>query len=192
MANQLDKQRTSSFIQDQKSLYPNPLSSAQTEHQQILKLQADALFLKLTQLEDKLKHYYNLKKKCNRFKNILRYSKYPIAILFAGADIGLSFIPIVRILLAIISTAVTLGEVIGANVLEDSFVNVKINTYDKKCKHITKWLDRKYLFKQDTLRDEVINEKEIEQWKHILNEYEESLNEITTPINEEKIDLIKI
>ena len=163
MANQLDEQRTSSFNKDQNSLYPNPLSSAQTEHQQILKLQADALFLKLTQLEDKLKHYYNLKKKCNRFKNILRYSKYPIAILFAGADIGLSFIPIVRILLAIISTAVTLGEVIGANVLEDSFVNVKINTYEKKCKHITKWLDRMYLFKQDTLRDEVIDAKEIEQ-----------------------------
>ena len=177
---------------EQRSLYPNPLSSFQTEYQQILKLQADTLFLKLTQLEDKLKHYSKLKRKWNRFKNILRYSKYPIAILFAGADIGLSFIPIVGIPLAIISTAVTLGEVIGANVLEDSFVNVKFNTYDKKCKHITKWLDRMYLFKQDTLRDGVIDAKEIEQWKQILNEYEESLKEITSPKNEEKIDLKKI
>ena len=183
MANPLDEQR---------SLYPNPLSSFQTEHQQILKLQADTLFLKLTQLEDKLKHYSKLKKKWNRFKNILRYSKYPIAILFAGADVGLAFIPIVGIPLAIISTAVTLGEVIGANVLEDSFVNVKVNTYDKKCKYITKWLDRMYLFKQDTLRDGVIDAKEIEQWKQILNEYEESLKEITIPKNEEKIDLKKI
>ena len=183
MANQSDEQR---------SLYPNPLSSSQTEHQQILKLQADTLFLKLTQLEDKLKHYSKFKRKWNRFKNILRYSKYPIAILFAGADIGLSFIPIVGKPLAIISTAVTLGEVIGANVLEDSFVNVKVNTYDKKCKHITKWLDRMYLFKQDTLRDGVIDAKEINQWRQILNEYEESLKEITTPKNEEKIDLKKI
>ena len=110
-----------------------------------------------------MKHYSKLKRKWNRFKNILRYSKYPIAILFAGADIELSFIPIVGIPLAIISTAVTLGEVIGANVLEHSFVNVKVNTYDKKCKHITKWLDRMYLFKQDTLRDGVIDAKEIEQ-----------------------------
>ena len=38
-----------------------------------------------------------------------------------------------------------------------------------------------YLFKQDILRDEVIDAKEIEQWKQILNEYEESLKEITSP-----------
>ena len=185
MANPSDEQRTS-------SLYPNPLSVGQTDHQQILKLQADTLFLKLTQLEDKLKHYNKLKKKWNRFKNILRYSKYPIAILFAGADVGLAFIPIVGIPLAIISTTVTLGEVIGANILEDSFVNVKVNTYDKKCTHITKWLDRMYLFKQDTLRDGVIDAKEIDQWRQILNEYEESLKEITSPKNEEKIDIKKI
>ena len=109
MTNLSDEQRISSFNQDQRSLYPNSLSSSQTEHQQILKLKVDTLFLKLTQLEDKLKHYSKFKRKWNRFKNILRYSKYPISILFAGADIGLSFIPIVKIPLAIISTAITLG-----------------------------------------------------------------------------------
>ena len=41
-----------------------------------------------------------------------------------------------------------------------------------------------YLFKQDTLRDGVIDAKEIEQYKQILNEYEESLKEIITPKNE--------
>ena len=157
-----------------------------------MKRQVDTLFLKLTQLEDKLKHYSKLKRKWNKFKNSLRYHKYPIAILFAGADIGWSFIPIVGIPLAIIRTAVTLGKVIKANILENSFVNVKVNTYDKKCKHITKWLDRMYLFKQDALRDGVIDAKEIEQWKQIINEYEESLKEITSPKNEEKIDLKKI
>ena len=45
MTNPLNEQRTSSFNQDQKSLYPNPLSSAQTEHQQIFKLQAYTLFV---------------------------------------------------------------------------------------------------------------------------------------------------
>ena len=75
-----------------------------------------------------MKHYQKLKNKWYRFTNILRYSKYPIAILFAGTDVGLTFIPIVGIPLAIISTAVTLGEVIGTNVLEDSFVNVTVNT----------------------------------------------------------------
>ena len=72
MTNLLDEQRTSLFNQGQRSLYPNSLSISQTEHQQILKLQADTLFLKLTQLEDKLKHYSKLKGKWNRFKNILR------------------------------------------------------------------------------------------------------------------------
>ena len=110
-----------------------------------------------------MKHYSKFKRKWNRFKKILRYSKDPIAILFAVTDIELLFILIVKIPLAIISTAVTLGEVIGANVLEDSFVNVKVNTYDKKGKHITKWLDRMYLFKQDRLRDRIIDAKEIEQ-----------------------------
>ena len=49
-----------------------------------------------------------------------------------------------------------------------------------------------YVFKQDTLRDGVIDTKEIDQWRQILNEYEESLKEITSPKNEEKIDLKKI
>ena len=40
-----------------------------------------------------------------------------------------------------------------------------------------------YLFKQDTLRDGVIDAKEIEQRKQTINEYEESLKEITSPKN---------
>ena len=119
MANPSDEQGPS-------SLYPNPLSVDQTDDQQILNLQADTLFLKLTQFENKLKHYNNLKKNWNRCKYILRYSKYPIDILFAGADVELAFIPIVGIPFAIISTTVKLEEVIGANILEDSFVNVKV------------------------------------------------------------------
>ena len=38
-----------------------------------------------------------------------------------------------------------------------------------------------YINNQDTLRDGVIDAKEIEQWRQILNEYEEILKEITTP-----------
>ena len=47
MANPLDEQRTS-------SLYFNSLSVIQTDHQKILKLQADILCVKLTQLDHKL------------------------------------------------------------------------------------------------------------------------------------------
>ena len=49
-----------------------------------------------------------------------------------------------------------------------------------------------YLFKQDTLRDGVIDSKEINQWIEILNKYEKSVKEITSPKNEKKIDLKKI
>ena len=80
MANQSDEQRIPSINQDQRSLYPNPLLASQSNYQTILKLQAETLFVKFTQLEDKLKHYSNMKKNLNIFKNILQYSKYPIAI----------------------------------------------------------------------------------------------------------------
>ena len=46
-----------------------------------------------------------------------------------------------------------------------------------------------YLFKQATLRDGVIDAKEIDQWRQILSEYKASLKEITSPKNEEKIDI---
>ena len=49
MTNQSDEQRISLFNHDQRSFYSNPLSSTHTEHQQILELQADTLFLKITQ-----------------------------------------------------------------------------------------------------------------------------------------------
>ena len=40
------------------------------------------------------------------------------------------------------------------------------------------WLERMYLFKQDTFRDGVIDATEIDQWRQILNEYEDSLKKI--------------
>ena len=49
-----------------------------------------------------------------------------------------------------------------------------------------------YLFKQDTLRDGVIDAKEIDQWNQIFNEIEESLKELTTSKKEKKIDLKQI
>ena len=76
--------------------------------------------------------------------------------------------------------------------MEDSFVNVKVNNYNKKCKHIRTKIDRMYLFKQDTLRDRGIDAIKIDQWRQILSKYKESLKKITSPKNEEKIDLNKI
>ena len=107
------------------------------QDQQKLKLQAYSLFLKLSQLKDKLKQYSKLKKKWNKFKNILRYSKYPIAILFCGADIVLSFILIVGISLALIINEYHEKKLLVL-MFEKSFVKFKVNTYVKKWEHITK------------------------------------------------------
>ena len=52
---------------------------------------------------------------------------------------------------------------IDANVLDNSFVNVKFNTYDNNCNHISMWLDKMYLFKQDTLHYGVIDATKIDQ-----------------------------
>ena len=103
----------------------------QTVNEQIFNSQADTVLLIFTKLEDKYKHYNKLKNKWNKLKTTLRYSKYSISILFAGADAGLAFIPIVKIPLAIIRTTVILDTIIIANDFEDSFVNVTINNYNK-------------------------------------------------------------
>ena len=51
------------------------------------------------------------------------------------------------------------------------------------------WLDKMYLFKQDTLPDEIIDAKVIDKWKQLLTKYDESLKQIITPKHKKKIDL---
>ena len=74
-------------------------------------------------------------------------------------------------------------------ILHESQNTTKQYDVARKSKHHQTWL---CYTKVKTLRDGVIDAKEIEQWRQILNEYEESLKEITSPKNEEKIDLKKI
>jgi phosphopantetheine adenylyltransferase len=46
--------------------------------------------------------------------------------------------------LAIASEAFTIGEVVVINILEDSLIKQKINTYKAKTKHFNRWLDKIY------------------------------------------------
>jgi hypothetical protein len=95
-------------------------------------------------------------------------------------DVGLIFtrvgIPI-AVALAVSGAGLTLAEFIGTNVLEDSLVNIKLNKYENKCKHLKQWVDGMFLFKTDVLKDGVIDEKEINQWKDMLKLYDTSLIE---------------
>ena len=124
-------------------------------------------------------------------KNILHYSKYLLALILGGLDVALIFTG-VGIPLAIIGAGITVGEVVGTNGFEDRIVNVKIDKYNKKCKHIKEWIDKMYIFKIEALKDNVIDVKEIQQWKHLLIEYEQSLTKIQGSKNDPKIDLNKI
>ena len=172
------------------SIYPS-VSDSQNEQKSLIKLQSENLFNKLEQIEKELKHYNKLKHKWNIFKNVLHYSKYPLALILGGLDVALIFTGI-GIPLAIIGAGVTIGEVVGTNVFEDAIVNVKIDKYNKKCKHIKEWIDKMYIFKIEELKDNVIDVKEIQQWKQLLIEYEQSLTNIQSSKNEKKIDLKKI
>ena len=69
--------------------------------------------------------------------------------------------------LAIIGAVITVKEVIGTNILEDTFVNVKIDKY-KKSKHIKKWINKMYIIKSEALKNNVIDVKELQQWGHLL------------------------
>ena len=159
-------------------VYPS-ISQQATEDKALLKLQSENLFNKLDQLQKELKHYHKLKHKWNIFKNILHYSKYPLAIILGALDVGLIFTGI-GIPLAIIGASVTIGEVIGTNILEDTIVNIKVAKYHNKTIHIIEWIDKMYLFKQDILKDNNIDAKEIMQWKEMLQDYEQSKNSLVT------------
>ena len=172
------------------SIYPS-VSDSQNEQKSLIKLQSENLFNKLEQIEKEFKHYNKLKHKWNIFKNILHYSKYPLALILGGLDVALIFTGI-GIPLAIIGAGITVGEVVGTNVFEDAIVNMKIDKYNKKCKYIKEWIDKMYIFKVEALKDNVIDVKEIQQWKQLLIEYDKCLVNIQSSKNEEKIDLKKI
>ena len=166
-------------------IYPS-LSVSESEKNSLQKAESDLLFYKLTQIEKELKHYKKLKKKWNVFKNILHYAKYPTAIVLLGGDIALAFTGI-GIPVAIIGAGITIGELISVNVLEDTLVKNKIKNYDNHCKHLQSWIDKMYLFKADALRDGIIDQKEINQFKDMLTEYALSLEKKNSPQKEEKL-----
>ena len=180
-------------------LYPS-VSQSENDQKGLLKLKSENLFIRLEQIEKDFKRYNKLKHRWNTFKNILHYSKYPLAVILGGLDIALIF-TIIGIPLEVVGATITIGEVIGTNILEDTYINIKVNKYNKKCKHIKEWIDKMYIFKDDVLKDNIIDNKEIQQWKQLLEEYEKetitlSSDKVITSSNEKEInslpDLVKL
>jgi hypothetical protein len=167
------------------------ISNSEREHEYVLKLQCDNLIIKLNELEKELKHYKKLKRRWKIFRNILHYLKYPISILLFGGDIALIFTGI-AIPVAIAGACVTGIELLGSSIIEDTLVTKKVGKYDHKIIHLKEWIDKMYIFKTEALKDSKIDSHEIELWKKLLNEYEESLKEMPKNLKEETIDLQKL
>ena len=175
-------------------LFNGSMSQSENDQKGLLKLKSENLFIRLEQIEKDFKRYNKLKHRWNTFKNILHYSKYPLAVILGGLDIALIF-TIIGIPLAVVGATITIGEVIGTNILEDTYINIKVNKYNKKCKHIKEWIDKMYIFKAEVLKDNIIDNKEIQQWKQLIEEYEKE-TKILTSSNEKEInslpDLVKL
>ncbi len=124
-------------------LYPT-ISNSEREHDYVLKLQCDNLFIKLNELEKELKHYKKLKRRWKIFRNILHYLKYPISVILIGGDIALIFTGI-GVPIAIVGACVTGIELVGSSIIEDTLVNSKVNKYDHKITHLKEWIDRMYI-----------------------------------------------
>jgi hypothetical protein len=172
-------------------LYPT-ISNSEREHEYVLKLQnevlskeCDNLFIKLNELEKELKHYKKLKRRWKIFRNILHYSKYPISVLLIGGDIALIFTGI-GIPIAIAGACVTGIELLGTNIIEDTLVTKKVNKYEYKITHLKEWIDKMYIFRCEALHDGKIDQKEIDLWRKLLNEYSESLNSVPKKSEEER------
>lgn len=52
-------------------------------------------------------------------------------------------------------------------------MRLKVNKYTTKV-HLKEWIDRMYMFKNEALRDHILDQKEIELWNVLLNEYAQS------------------
>ena len=58
---------------------------------------------------------------------------------------------------AIASSGLTLVELVGSHLIEDSVVRAKVNKYGAKVAHLKEWIDRMYVFKSEALRDQVLD-----------------------------------
>ena len=138
------------------TLYPSLDSANDDERAFVAKLQIENLFGKLGGLEKELKHYQKLMRRWNCIKNILHYLKYPVCALMLGGD-ALLLVTGVGAPVAIASSGLTLVELVGSHLIEDSVVRAKVNKYGAKVAHLKEWIDRMYVFKSEALRDQVLD-----------------------------------
>jgi hypothetical protein len=151
---------------------PLDLDFEKVHQQELNKEKSKNLFSKLQQLENEYKHYKKLKHKWNVFKNILHYSKYPVAGFMVVGDVVLLVIPTgVTQILGIAGIACTISEVSLGSIVEDTVVKHKVHKYRHKCEHLKEWIDKMYVFKSEAEHDGIISSEEIEKWRQLLEQY---------------------
>ena len=77
------------------------------------------------------------------------------------------------------------------SLFEDMVANTKVNKYTKKIEFLDYHINSMHIFKVDALRDGIIDEKELQLWKRLIDEYEASLKELKKDLkkSEEKINV---
>jgi len=129
-------------------------------------------------LVTQMKHYRKLKCKWNVVKNVMHYSKYPVGVAMIGGDVALAFTG-VGLPIAIAGGVVTAVELVGSNIVEDTLMKRKVQKYRQKTLFFKEWIDKMHVFVTDATRDGIIDDKEIEQWNKLKEEYNTALSTLT-------------
>ena len=129
-------------------------------------------------LVKQMKHYQKLKCRWNVVKNVMHYSKYPIGVAMIGGDVALTFTG-VGIPVAIAGGVITAVELVGSNIVEDTLMKRKVQKYRQKTLFFKEWIDKMHVFVTDATRDGIIDDKEIEQWKRLVEEHNTALTNLT-------------
>lgn len=130
-------------------------------------------------LVKQMKHYQKLKSRWNVVKNVMHYSKYPVGVAMIGGDIALAFTGL-GIPIAVAGGIVTAVELVGSNIVEDTLMKRKVQKYRQKTLFFKEWIDKMHVFVTDALRDGIIDDKEIDQWKNLIQEHNIALTNLQT------------
>ncbi len=162
-----------------------------TDENELQKVRVNSLLKEENHMEFDLKRIRKCKKKWNILSNILHYSKYGIEVVTISSGAILLFFPL-SMPVGIILIGISVVEVVGLNVLEDSLVKSEVNKYKTKSNKLHDLIEKIHFFKRDAMKDGILSEKEMDHFNAILNEYESNKKkERDIPIKENPKNLEK-
>ena len=158
------------------------------DHIAIQKIRVNSLLKEEDHMEYDLKRIRKCKRKWNILKNILHFSKYGVEAITISGGIILLLFPL-SMPIGIVLIGISVIEVVGLNILEDSLVKIKVNKYKTKSNKLHDFIEKIHFFKRDALVDGILNDKEMEHFNTILNEYDSDKKKIREEVIHESKNL---